>query len=759
MHRSLLLLTLSLGLLPCACKGCEEPSPSSSQDMSADMSGEPDMADEQDMPLPDEPDLGPPEDAMFGIDARPTNATCAPPARPRGEVDVELVRVLEDVSMTAPIGMYQAPGDPGRWYIVQQDGVIFSVAAEGARDRREVADLSDRVRFYKELGLLGLAFHPDFATNRRAFLHYTYQNDQDRPVTRISEVSADGDGVFNLGGERVIFEVEQPYENHNGGMIAFGPDGMLYIALGDGGSGGDPLGSGQDTDTVLGAILRLDVDRSSGERPYGIPEDNPFADGGGAPEIYAWGLRNPWKFSFDLRTGELWAGDVGQREVEEVDLIERGGNYGWNIREGDQCYDGNPQCDRGDLIEPVVVYGHDEGKSITGGYVYHGEAIEALAGKYIYGDFVTGRLWAVTYDDEGEARPLELIASTGLAISSFAQDVETGEVYVLDYDPRGANGGAGVYKLVAGEGASDAAPFPATLSQTGCFDASDPRRPAPGLIPYAPSAPFWSDGADKKRWIALPDGATIQRAGDRWEFPVGTVLVKEFSREGERIETRLFMRHDDGVWAGYTYAWREDQRDADLLRAGEVREVAGGPWKYPSRAECMGCHTPSAGFVLGFEAIQLGQPTVYPATNRRAAQLDTLDHIGLFEPALGDDRSDLPSLVDPFGDAPLAERARAYLHSNCAYCHVEDGVARGDLRLGAARSLAETNACDVAPQLDDLGIADARLIAPGEPDRSVLLERMRRTDAARMPDNAGLLQDREGARLIRSWIYDLERCP
>jgi len=224
-------------------------------------------------------------------------------------------------------------------------------------------------------------------------------------------------------------EVVQPYGNHNGGTVAFGPDGYLYWGLGDGGSAGDPLGHGQNTDTVLGSIVRIDVD---GGMPYAIPSDNPFADGGGAPEIYAWGLRNPFSFHIDSASGALWVGDVGQYAWEEIDRVERGGNYGWNIREGTHCYAVTP-CDDPSLIDPIIVYPNPGGASVVGGPVYGGDDIPSLVGTVLYSDFYTGELWGIVWDAEtGEPESVELTHEAGKYFSGFAQDA-AGEVYVLSY--------------------------------------------------------------------------------------------------------------------------------------------------------------------------------------------------------------------------------------------------------------------------------------------------------------------------------------
>jgi glucose/arabinose dehydrogenase len=274
-----------------------------------------------------------------------------------------------------------------------------------------------------EEGLLGFAFAPDYEQSGEFYVYYTAGDPRRSVIERYRAV----DGVADPSSTSVVLEVEQPYPNHNGGAIAFGPDGMLYIALGDGGAGGDPHGHGQDTETLLGSILRIDVSQSAA---YTSPPDNPFAQGGGAPEVWAYGLRNPWRITFDRESGELWAGDVGQGEYEEVDRIVRGGNYGWNIVEGPDCFS-EDGCIRTGLIEPRVWYDHSDGKTVTGGYVYRGAAMPELRGWYVYGDFGSGKVWAVDASTDTGA-PVELM-DTDVPIASFAED-PAGELYIVGFD-------------------------------------------------------------------------------------------------------------------------------------------------------------------------------------------------------------------------------------------------------------------------------------------------------------------------------------
>jgi glucose/arabinose dehydrogenase len=362
--------------------------------------------------------------------------------RTEGASALSLERAFPRLTFRRPVALLQAPGDPSRWFAVEKGGKVWAFSNEAeASERQPFIDVSERTESQpSEAGLLGLAFHPDFARNGTVFLSYTAPGTGGAAlVSRISKfLSRDGGRTLDPESEVLVLSLEQPYANHNGGQISFGPDGFLYAGYGDGGSGGDPQGHGQNRATLLGTMLRLDVDRGV---PYAIPPDNPFASGGGRPEIFAWGLRNPWRWSFDRETQELWVGDVGQNAWEEVDRVRRGGNYGWNVREGAHCFRA-ARCDTEGLLDPVAEYGRREGQSITGGYVYRGKAIPALRGTYVYGDYVSGRIWGFPASHE-RPKP-KLLVESRLNISSFAED-HGGELFVLDYS------GGGVHRLVGGK--------------------------------------------------------------------------------------------------------------------------------------------------------------------------------------------------------------------------------------------------------------------------------------------------------------------
>jgi uncharacterized repeat protein (TIGR03806 family) len=690
--------------------------------------------------------------AQFGLDQRPANPGCTAPARPTTNTQIMVSPAFSNLSFTNPIALEQAPGDSSRFFLAQKNGLVKRFANDAnVSSAATFIDITARVNSGpNEAGLLGMAFHPNFAQNHQVFLSYTaYSSTSPANLkSTISRfVSNDGGATLDPASEQVLVAFDQPFENHNGGNILFGPDGFLYAGFGDGGSGGDPLGNGQNINVLFGKMLRINVDGGS---PYSIPPDNPFASGGGRGEIYAWGLRNPWRWSFDRATGELWVGDVGQDRYEEVDHVQLGGNYGWNIREGFHCYNATT-CNTAGLIDPIVEYDHSQGISITGGYVYRGAAIPPLVGTYLYGDYGSGTIWGLFYDPVTGRPAPQPLTQAGFNISSFGEGND-GELYVLRYGSSGA-----VYKVVAAGGSTGT--FPQTLAATGCFDAADPTRPTSGLIPYGVNAPLWSDGASKERFLALPDGSQIHVGADGdFDLPIGSVLVKTFSLDGMRVETRLLVHHADGDWAGYSYEWNDAGTDATLLPASKTKAVGSHTWYFPSRAQCLECHTTAAGRTLGLELGQQNGDFVYPSTNRVANQLATLDHIGLFDAPLPGAPQTLPAYPAFDSSAPVSDRAKSYLHANCSICHRPGGIGGGPQDFRYATPLAMMNVCNVAPTRGDLGVSGAQLVAPGMPDHSIVWLRMNSLDAPRMPPLATHVLDTQGLGIIGDWIRQLTGC-
>lgn len=329
-----------------------------------------------------------------------------------------------------PVHLTHAGDGSGRLFVVEQAGVI-RIIENGKLQPTPFLDIRNRVESGGEKGLLSVAFHPEYTTNGRLFVNYT--SDRGGLHTRIAEFRRRDRNRANPASEKILLTVDQPYSNHNGGQIAFGPDGMLYIGMGDGGWANDPKNSGQDRTTLLGALLRIDINNTSRGKAYGIPTDNPYATHKRfRPEIWAYGLRNPWRFSFDRQSGQLWAADVGQDAIEEIDRIERGQNYGWKIMEGRRCANGvAADCARQDLTPPVTQYPHGEGYSVTGGFVYRGDRYPELCGVYLYADYVTGQFWGLRHVP-GQPAQVRKNGKFSFNISSFGED-QTGELYVTGY--------------------------------------------------------------------------------------------------------------------------------------------------------------------------------------------------------------------------------------------------------------------------------------------------------------------------------------
>lgn len=707
-------------------------------------------------------DPAPPFLDPSGYNARPSNTTCIAPAQPTTNASINTEVAFPNLpTLVQPLALLQAPGDASQWYVVEKDGRVLrfdnspTVSSTSTFiDIRGPGGPVDVDSSFNESGLLGMAFHPDYANNGEVFLSYTVSGS---PLTsRISRfTTSDGGLTLDPTSEDVLISLDQPRDNHNGGHIVFGPDGYLYIGFGDGGQFGDPFENAQTTSNLFGSMLRIDVDGGS---PYGIPGANPYfgnalcSTGSGTapcPEVIAWGLRNPWRWNFDSATDDLWLADVGQSSWEEVNIVEVGGNYGWACREGAHDYDTTGICPP-DMIDPIIEYDHDEGVSVTGGFVYRGSAIPELTGRYIFGDYPRGKIFGSTTDGQGNY-DYEVLRDTNHRIASFAEDESRELLY--------ANFLAGDIRRIIQSGGSSNNTIPDKLSATGCVDSVDPTQPAAGLIPFEINVPFWSDGADKERFYAIPNGTTIDVDADGdWLFPNGTVLMKNFRLNGELFETRLFMRHTNGEWGGYTYEWNGAGTDADRVVGGKVKTVQGQSWTYPSESQCMTCHTQVANFSLGIEHGQLNREMSYPS-GIVANQLVTADKIDMLTSPLGEDPENLPLLAETGGSGSQDDIARSYLHSNCAGCHRPLGPTPSSMDLRFSTALAATNTCDVEPVLGDLGVSNARLVSPGVSAESIVPNRMNRRDVHGMPPLASAIADAAGVTLINQWIDSLTGCP
>jgi uncharacterized repeat protein (TIGR03806 family) len=710
-------------------------------------------SDREPLPITEDP---------FGLDVRePLADLLLPGTKGTGE-GVTVEPAFHNLSFEQPLFLAQVPAE-NRLVVVEKTGRIkaFDRDADTA-SADTVLDLSDRVVTINEQGLLGLAFDPDFENSGFIYVHYSVATTA--PFNQQSVIARfywdGGSTPVDIDSEKVILEVPQPAVNHNAGMLAFGPDGMLYIGLGDGGGSGDPGDHGQNLGTLLGTLLRIDVHPADDTVAYGIPADNPFRDTTGArPEIWAYGLRNPWRFSFDRQTGELWLADVGQNAVEEINIIESGGNYGWRIWEGSRRFGESAHASSDDDFKfPVHEYENVSGASITGGYVYRGSALPGLGGWYVHGDFVTGQVWALHYDGNDVTANAEI--GHVAQLSSFGEDA-AGELYLISMQ--------GTLHRLAELDPGAVAPTPELLSETRLFTDMTALEPAPGLLEYAVTVPQWADGAEIRRWIALPDDAVIDfHASGDWNFPVGTVLLQHLEialTEGDaasrlRLETRLLIR-DIGAWQHFTYRWNDDGTDAQLLAGREnlplTLQTADGTedftYIFPSPTDCRQCHVSESGNVLGVRTRQLNRDFMFPMATDN--QLRTWNHIGMFSEDIGATAAldVLPRLDD--AAEPLAARARAWLDVNCAHCHRPGGTTQLDLDLRFATPAAEMNAIGAPRQSASFGIDADVIIAPGDREASMLWQRIRHVGSGRMPPISSNRVDAEGLSLVGEWIDTL----
>ena len=570
-------------------------------------------------------------------------STCVAGARPDPTGGVDLPVIIDQwPGKFGPLLtlMVQNPIDPTLWLVGDKHGLLYNFRVGSPKFTRvgPAVDLSDRVTelwkgssWYSELGLLAAAFHPNFQQNGEIYVYYTAAGrSSEFPIAaRLSRFkSYDGGLTIDRGSEAILLSVDHTEKIHKGAQILFGRDGYLYIGLGNGGVDR----TSQDLNELRGKMLRIDVNNG---QPYGIPPDNPFVGVAKArPEIFAFGFRNPWRWSFNDQTGEIWLGDVGDFSFEEIDVVRRGGNYGYPIREGAHCRDA-PGCSVSGLTDPVYEYRHAGANAVVGGHFYTGSSLPGLQGRYVFADAASQQIMVLEPGETGVLKSRTL-ATLPREVTSLTK-ARDGEMYALS--------AAKVHRLAPRAGQIQVT-LPAKLSETGCVNARDASQPAIGLLPYQVAMPLWSDGAEKQRWLALPPGGKIKVLADGdWDFPVGTVLIKQFRIQGRLVETRLFMRHDDGDWGGYSYEWNDAQTDAFLLPGEKIKTVGAQEWQFPSRSQCLQCHNVASGRTLGLETPQLNGLMLYPSTGRTANQISTLSFLGLFELPMPEPSSDRKSVV------------------------------------------------------------------------------------------------------------------
>lgn len=743
---------------------------------------------------------------QFSASLRIANSTLNVPATPPATT-YQLANPFSGISFSQPLCLRTPPGETNRLFICEKTGLLRVIPSLVAANPVASTFLNlpallsargEALSSSGEQGLLGLAFHPGYATNGYFYVFYsattngvTYER-----VSRFS-VSAGDPNAADPASEVVLIRQADPASNHNGGDLHFGPDGYLYISFGDGGGQNDQYNNAQRIDlNFFSAIARIDVDRTPGNvepnshaavplyagvAAYKVPADNPYIGAtsfnGSAvnpasvrTEFYAVGFRNPWRFSFDLVTSNLWCGDVGQDLYEEVNLVVKGGNYGWAYREG---LNPGPKAAPGGFtsINPLYQYIHIsqpgdsnfKGDSISGGFVYRGNRISSLMGAYIFADYESGNLWSLR-ETNGSATVERIAGEVGIV--AFAPDPANGDVLMADID------GGRILRLITGGAAGN---YPANLSDTGVFADVTDLSPAPGVLPYAPNLPFWSDYAIKSRWFIIPD-ATSKMTWSRdglWTFPTNQIWVKHFDMEMERgnsatkkrIETRLLVRNAGGAY-GVSYQWNAAQTDATLVPdAGSdfplVITNAGvtytQQWHIPTRAECLACHTAQGGHALSFTTRQMNRTNTINGFSGN--QLELLQAAGYFT-AAPESPNTLPHHVEP-GDSsvPLETRVRSYLDVNCAYCHRPGGTGGGTWDGRASTPLLAAGIINGAANANNGNPAN-KLVVPGDTIHSIIYNRVAATNGfTRMPPIATSELDPANIALLEQWIstYDTNR--
>lgn len=746
----------------------------------------------------------------FGLSNRLANTTLAMPQQP--QTFGFALQGAFPVMFTNPIAVTSPPGETNRLFIVERAGRVVAITNLAAPDRTVVLDLntlSNKVATDSECGLLGMAFHPNFSSNRYFFLFYTHTNMTTSSTGRHQRIvrfqmSDTNNNFVDITNEVALVSQFDQAGNHNGGDLHFGPDGYLYASFGDEGNQADTLNNSQTIrKDFFSGIIRIDVDKKPGnlapnphaahigQTNYSVPADNPWVAGPPATdtnatgqvrtEFYAMGLRNPWRFSFDELTGQLWVGDVGgtnETAREEVDIIVKGGNYGWAFREGIENGPKAAQAPGGfTFVPPITYYLHSggpspanlSGNSVTGGFVYRGDRISSLFGKYIFCDYASGYLWALTPDGTNYVTMtnVQQVVNSG-GIVAFAPDPRNGDVLVAYVAQSGTNS---VRRLIYNS-TPTGTPLPATLSATGAFTNLTTLTPHAGIVPYSLNVPFWSDNAIKTRWFSLPDtNLTVTwNPTSNWSFPTGAVWIKHFdlvtnyvSGQSTRLETRFIVRNSNGAY-GATYRWG-GAADATLVAEGGSNETfvitdPGGVlrtqlWHYPSRSECLTCHNDVAGLALGFHTAQLNRSHAYTnfanATGVTDNQLRALNNAGYLSPSLTGLNS-LPALAN-WNDTTvsLEWRVRSYVAANCVQCHQPGGLGLGTWD---GRHYLSTAAAGLinGTLVNNQGNTNARVIVPSSLPNSMLYQRIAGLAGTRMPPLATSVLDANNMNLVAEWI-------
>jgi uncharacterized repeat protein (TIGR03806 family) len=749
----------------------------------------------------------------------PNNSFQVPASPP--PVSIAAVNAFAGLSFDQPVCIASPPGDTQRVFICQKGGLLrvipnvtaatptastvltLSAATGGLFNGRNPAEA---INTGSECGLLGMAFHPNYASNGHVFLFYSV-NIGGALHQRVSRITFNNPNsanpTANLASERILIQQADEAGNHNGGDLHFGPDGFLYISLGDEGGQNDQYANSQRINKdFFAGMLRIDVDLEgteiagnpaatddanippnshpaivlhSGLPAYEIPADNPWIGATSfnglavtassvRTEFWVAGLRNPWRFSFDPVTGELWCGDVGGGAREEINVLTRGGNYGWVWREGMIAGPVGGAPGGFTHINPLFDYqrgtGTFQGTSVTGGLVYRGTRMASLTGAYIFADYNSGNVWSLVRNGSNPPTVNRILGEGGIV--GFGRDPSNGDVLIADINDN-------IIRRITT--VTDTSTYPATLTATGIFSDLTDLSPAPGLLPYQINLPFWSDHAIKRRWFTLPDASskmTWSRDGE-WSFPTGQIWVKHFDIETtrgnpatrKRLETRVLVKNASGAY-GVSYRWNDAGTEANLV--GEPGEdfdlsitVGGSPqtqrWRIPSRSECMTCHTPQAGFALSTNTRQYNMDSIIPGFSGN--QIEVLKNGGYFSNN-PDSFNLLPRHLRPDETAyPAEARVRSYLDVNCAYCHQSGGTATPSMWDGRHELTLDQTGLILGNASNNGGNPLNKLVVPGSSVHSILLNRTAASNGfTRMPPLGSNVVDPAGVALLTEWIQN-----
>lgn len=745
----------------------------------------------------------------YGLQARPhvqpfINGNM-PEAAPAISGNWSAVIAFTNLVFTNSVGLAYIPGS-NQLCVWEREGRVWTFEnSPGVTQKKLALDIHNQCQGWDDSGLLGVAFHPGFATNHYMYAFYTWvkpgtvvgdPNTRPNPILpntyhdRLSRFTLDDNGIAISNSEVVLIDQTDQTVWHHGGGIFFHPqNGFLYLTIGNNSVG--------DNDQIinkslLGGVVRIDVDCRGGNishpirrQPvngvtsnYFIPNDNPFIGQSNAlEEFFCIGLRSPHRMTIDPPTGRIFIGDVGESTREEIDVIETNEsalNFQWPYCEGKLGK--MPTNYLGISRAPILDYPHSDGRAVIGGYVYRGKKFtKDLGGKYIFGDNVYRTIWALDETATPARKTVLCVMPKGdgpnsgadyTGLSSFGTDAE-GEIYLCQMSSIGGR----IYALQRGGPPPPKLPLPKLLSQTGTFTDLKTLTPQDYLIPYSVNSPLWSDGAIKSRWMILPTTRKIHftQKGE-WTFPAGTVFVKNFSLQVDdtdptklrRLETRLIVRDASGNVYGATYKWRPDLSDADLVNAGtnetiEIKTANGmrtQTWFYPGRQDCLTCHTTASGGVLGVKTRQLNGNLTYPngATDN---QLRALNHIGAFDTTLDEKQIQFYDKLVTITNkhAPLTVRVRSYLDANCSQCHRPGGAeaffdARFDTPLKQQKIIN-------GPVGNTMGIQGARVVVPGDPSKSLLYQRVSMLGNMQMPPLAKNVIDDHAVAVLNEWIQSL----